>query len=380
MQNSDNKSIDTYLVSRATNKLYDYLLRTHVHNGRVIGPDIGLRWNKVLFHLIKSYIHFVPWNDNYIFMQSLAYWININCRRYQTFRDSESLELIKDAAKCIVSLQRPEGHWTYPLKAWEDKIATVEGNFAALGLIDAYEITNEKVYLESATLWIDCLLKNIGFIEYGTDGLAIKYFAEDRKGAVPNNTTLTLKLLSRSKQVSISTNRVTSEEINKLAHFLACCQLNSGELPYQLRNKSSKGRTHYQCFQYNAFEFLDLCDTIDVLELNALPSVIYGLAKFISVGVKKNGSCRFSCYKDSPQVTYHASAVGAALHEATKRDLGNYSELSSRCCNYVLSKQLKDGSMPWSENEYGILKDARRYPRNLLMTLDHLLRIQGWRL
>ena len=63
-------------------RLHSYLLQQHWQEGAVYGPDSGVRFNARIGRFIKGYVNFVPWSDNYAYIQSQAYWILSNWLMY----------------------------------------------------------------------------------------------------------------------------------------------------------------------------------------------------------------------------------------------------------------------------------------------------------
>ena len=82
-------------------------------------------------------------------------------------------------------LQQPEGFWLYPLPERKHLIATVEGNWGAIGLLATYAREPRKEFLQAAVRWYDYLVGTIGFQAH-TPGEAINYFDKPR-GKIPNN-------------------------------------------------------------------------------------------------------------------------------------------------------------------------------------------------
>ena len=76
-------------------------------------------------------------------------------------------------------------------------------------------------------------------------------------------------------------------------------------------------------------------------------------------------------------MTYHAAALAASFAEAKRIGIQGYEELSARAYRWLLDRQRADGSFPHSSRDYGVLADARSYPRNLAMILFHLLSAEG---
>ena len=64
--------------------------------------------------------------------------------------DEKYAQLAVAAADGVLIRQRPEGYWDYPNPEWRGRIATVEGCFGALGLIDGFDHSGDARFLEGA--------------------------------------------------------------------------------------------------------------------------------------------------------------------------------------------------------------------------------------
>jgi hypothetical protein len=62
----------------AAERLHAHVLKHHYSRGLVHGPDAGVRFQLRLWRFFKSALDFVPWSDDYVFMQSQGYWILSN--------------------------------------------------------------------------------------------------------------------------------------------------------------------------------------------------------------------------------------------------------------------------------------------------------------
>ncbi|MFX0203880.1 MAG: hypothetical protein ACFFCW_47900, partial [Candidatus Hodarchaeota archaeon] len=176
-------------------RLYKYLVKNHWVSSALTGPDVGIRFNSRIGRFLKGYLRLVPWQDNYAYMQTQGYWILSNSSLYELSKTNQYKEFAIECSKFIIAQQHPEGYWEYPNPEWRGRIATVEGNFACIGLLETFSLTGNPGYLKAAKKWLDFLYKNVGFQAY-KGGLAVNYFASGN-GLVPNNTTLTLLLLSK---------------------------------------------------------------------------------------------------------------------------------------------------------------------------------------
>jgi hypothetical protein len=159
---------------------------------------------------------------------------------------------------------------------------------------------------------------------------------------------------------------------SELITFLATVQLESGEFPYEIKS-SGKSRTHYQCYQYNAFELQDLSIYYQMTNDKRVLPLIHKTSKFLSTSVEKNGSTRFDCQGNDIHIVYNTAAIAAALGISRRLNFIIDRNNEDRANRYVLSQQQPSGGFPFSTREYTVLQDKRFYPRPMSMILYHLL-------
>jgi len=371
-------SVAPVRYSNAALSLHEYLRAVHCCEHRLVGPDSGVRFEYRIWRFLKSYTAFVPWHDRYAFQQAQAYWVLSNWALYDVLGREEFGELALSGSRAIVAAQEDQGHWVYPpVPSRKGKIATVEGNFAALALSESYRRTGEAAFRASAEGWLQYLSSHVGFRT--TDlGRAVNYWADSGDAMVPNNTTLTLWTFA--ELASALDRPEILDEAPAMVDFLSRVQLGTGELPYRLRADGSDGRPHFLCYQYNAFELLDLAHYQDLTKDDSVGPIIAGIARFLAGGVSENGSVRYDCDSARPEVLYYATAVACALSRATSMGRGRYGDLAAGAFDWVLGHQRRDGGFAFfSRRNYGVLADRRSYPRNLAMMLYHLcLELKGF--
>ena len=73
----------------AAERLHAHLLKRHYSQGLVHGPDAGVRFHLRLWRFFKAALDFVPWNDDYVFMQSQGYWILSNWMLHEATGEPE---------------------------------------------------------------------------------------------------------------------------------------------------------------------------------------------------------------------------------------------------------------------------------------------------
>ena len=353
-------------------RLHGHLAATHIKENLLIGPDPGIRFNLRFWRFLKSALPGVGWRDNYCFLQTQGYWCRANRQLFDLTGERRFRDLAVETGKAVLALQQSQGYWTYPLPERKNLIATLEGNWAALTLLETYARLGETHYLQAALRWYEFLQQRIGFQKYKT-GLAVNYFDRPR-GNIPNNSTNTLYFLYKlTEAAGEETLEIKlKEQAGGLIRFLTEVQLPTGELPYIVENEFEPRRDHYLCYQYNAFQFLELA-AVFRMGAESLREILLPLAKFLAGGVEPNGASRFNCFRRYPEVNYYTAVLGAALLEAQRLNLGDYAQLSNTCYHHLLDRQLDSGGFEYSEKDYGVLRDRRSYPRYQAMILSHLL-------
>lgn len=354
---------------QATQRLHHFLVDAHWRDGSLAGPDPGVRLNARIGRFAKSYLPKAEWNDDLLYMQGQGYWILSNWEMWNRTADGAFRSIAVEASDRILAIQRPDGAWDYPNPEWKGRVATVEGCFAALALLDSFEQTSADVYLERAISWYDYLEHEIGFREQG----GVNYWAHNSGvyGGVPNNTALALRTLARFAAVTGDDSYL--ERAPSLVHWLGSVQKETGEFPYAI-SEEGELTEHFWCFNYNSFEFLDLNRYFAATQDPAVPPILEGLAQFLTSGVSSSGACRYECDSDRPTVLYYTGALALALREADALGLGEYSHLADAASQWLLDRQREDGSFEfYSAGNYGLLHDRRSYPRYLAILLNHLV-------
>jgi hypothetical protein len=352
----------------AAERLHTYLLERHYHRGLLRGPDAGVRFNLRAWRFLKSAFDFLPWHDHYVFIQTQGYWILANWILFEATGDTRWRTVALDSTEATLDLQRDDGTWAYPLPERKHLIATVEGNWGAIGLLASYARHPEERYLEGAGRWYDYLVGRIGFQEHEA-GKAINYFDKPR-GKVPNNSVEAAWVFARLWQATGEERYL--EHVAGMIDFVRNVQLATGELPYVVESPYERRREHYLCYQYNAFQFLKLAWLERLRPSEAVAAVLRGLAKFLATGATASGACAEDCFSRSVEVDYYTAALAAALDEAERLRLAD-AHPSQQAYGRVVARQKSDGGFIYSAGDYGFLRDSRSYPRPMAMTLFHLL-------
>ncbi len=352
----------------AAERLHAYLAGRHYDGGHLRGPDAGVRFNLRAWRFLKSAANFLPWHDDYVFIQTQGYWILSNWMLHDATGDSRYRDIAVESTEATLSLQRADGTWAYPLPERRHLIATVEGDWGAIGLLASNTREPEPRFLQGAIRWYDFLIERIGFQDHEA-GKAINYFDRPR-GKVPNNSVEAAWVFARLWRATGDERYL--EHVSGMIDFVRSAQLASGELPYVVESQYERRREHYLCYQYNAFEFLKLAWLQRLRPMDSVAAILPGLAKFLAGGVTVTGACAEDCHSRAVEVDYYTAALAAALDEAARLALVD-AALSERCYERVAARQRGDGSFVYSAGDYGFLRDARSYPRPMAMTLFHLL-------
>jgi len=352
-------------------RLYRYLFAHHWNGHGLVGPDLGIRFNSRAGRFIKGYLPSVHWHDEYYYLQAQGYWILANWCLHRLTGDAEYRDISLRCSEYAVTCQRDDGSWDYPNPEWKGRVANVEGTWVCLGLLKAYAETSAPRFLESVLHWHRFMQEKIGFQRNG-DKLAVNYFAGMIGEPVPNNSIFMLRLLAEIATATRDHSYV--EPCANLVAFLKSAQMESGEFPYAVAaGLCFRRREHFQCYQYNAFEALDLMRYYEITGDLACVPIVTRLLTFLSSGLAQDGHAFYDCTDRHRVITYHTAALGTAFATATELAFGDYETLSDRAFSYLTGVQRPDGGFGFSRNDYYILSDRRSYPRSLAMILYHML-------
>lgn len=351
-------------------RLHEYMVARHWSGDKLVGPDPGIRFNYRIGRFIKSYLLRVGWRDHYYYLQGQGYWTLANWRLFGLLGEQKYRDLAVTCSASMLDAQRSDGAWDYPNPEWRGRIATVEGTWGAIGLLETYRRTGDSSFLEGAVRWHRFLVDTIRF-QRVADTLAANYFAQCTGGVrVPANSSIVLRFLA--ELAAVTGERHYAEETGGLLRFFRSVQGASGEFPYAVSGATDRRRDHFQCYQYNAFLCLDLIRYYELTEDADTLVLVQKVLRFLAGGLAANGHAFYACGNTYRAVTYHAAAVGAALRAGAR--LGFVTDhLSDRAYAYAISRQRRDGGFPHSERDYRLLSDRRSYPRYLAMILLHLL-------
>lgn len=354
----------------AARRLQAHLAAHHLHDGRLAGADQGVRWNIRVWRFVKSYLPALRPIERHWFVQGQAYWALANWTLADLTGEPAYRTAAEDAARAIREGQRADGAWDYPLPERRHLVATVEGDFGAVAMLERHERTGDPDALAGARAWHAYLEAHIGYQPH-TTGVCVNYFQVPR-GKVPNNTCEWIWVLGRL--ASATRDRAYLERVPALLDFLEAVQLPSGELPYELPGGNEpRLRHHYLCFQYNAFQCMKLAWYAQAHGDARAQRLAERVSDFLVTGVLASGAVRASCGSANPEVVYYADAVAMALHTVTAAGWRDHREPADRAFAWVADQVRPDGTFAhFSRRDYGVLSDRNEYPRYLAMTLYHL--------
>ena len=353
--------------------LHSHLAAHHLHDGRLEGADQGVRWNIRVWRFVKSYLPALRPRERFFFLQGQAYWALGSWTLADLTGEPAYAGAARAASRVILETQRPDGAWAYPLPERRHLVATVEGDFAAIALLESHRRDGDAVALAAAVRWYDYLEREIGYQAHPA-GLCVNYFQKPR-GMVPNNTCEWIWVLGRLASATGQSRFL--EKIPAMLAFLEAVMLPTGELPYELGGPHEpRTRVHYLCYQYNAFQCMKLAWFAEEHGDARARALAVRLAGYLAGGVTASGAARASCASERPEVVYYADAVAMALHTVTRLGWADHSAAADRAFRFVLSRQRPDGGFAhFSRGDYGLLSDRNEYPRYLAMTMCHL----AWR-
>lgn len=350
-------------------RLHARIESDHLHAGRLAGDDQGVRWNIRVWRFWKSYFPRLSPRRRHFFLQGQGYWALANWTLHDLTGNPHFADLARAATEVIDEAQREDGSWAYPLRERRHLVATVEGDFGAVALLEGYRRGMGDHLLRSARAWHDFVELRIGYQKH-SGGLAVNYFDRPR-GMVPNNTAEWIWVLGRF--ASVTGDARFLGRVSPLLGFLEAVQLPSGELPYELGGKYEVNtRIHYLCYQYNAFQCMKLAWHAETHGDARAQALAVRIARFLTGGVTGSGAVRAACGSRLPEVVYYADAVGMALHTVTRLGWADHGALADRAFAWVLSRQRGNGGFPFSRGDYLLLSDRNAYPRYLATTLYHL--------
>lgn len=358
--------------SEAAIRLHTFLRERFWDGAGLVGPDNGVRFNRRLWRFFKSAAPMLPWHDDYYYLQGQGYWVLDNWRLHDLTGEDAPVEIALACSREMTNRQHPEGHWDYPHPEWGGRVGTVEGIFAALGLLESYARTRDEHWLDGVLRWYSYLVHETGF-QPAREGLAINYFSNWTRGLIPNNSTLALAFFGRLAQVTGDDQYL--QYCPEMIAFLADVQLETGEFPYSLEglNGEGKDKIHFQCFQYHAFQLQDLAMYHEATGDGRVLPLIRKVAEFIEPSVRVDGSTQFDCADSGVQMPYNTAAIAAALNIARRLGVHDARAAEDRAYGYVLREQRPGGGYWFSRGDYGFLRDNRYYPRPMTMLLYHLL-------
>ena len=357
----------------AAKALRQHLATNHLAGGLLAEPDSSGRINIRAGRFVKAAFSFVPWGDSRTHFQAQGYWALFNGALASLGVGTTADRAIEATASALLAMQQPNGSWEWA----GGRVATFEGDAAALGLTQAYWTTGDRRYGEAAQRWVS-YLATTAIADFEGGGKFVAYWS-DRDIVIPNNSAELLWVMSEVAKIGAAPPDSGLAERQApgtgptgpgvdgsgLLRFLARVQLPSGELPYRVGNATAAARPHYLCFQYNAFAYLAIARYAENTGDPAARPVLERLAGFLVTGVAPDGGCRTSCLAVDPEVDYYTAALALALRRAESLLGAPARAAADRLTERLLSVQHADGSFAYSRCDYSVpfLSDRRSYPR-----------------
>lgn len=352
-------------------QLHTYLVQRHWDGSALWGPDVGVRFNYRVWRFIKGHLPFVSWSDDCRYVQAQGYWILGNWSLYSIFNGAQYRELAAACSEYLLAQQLDDGAWLYPNPEWSGRIATIEGIWGSLGLLETYRHTRDRKFLSAAEKWHEFVVQRIGFQRVGQE-LAVNYFHGRTGSRIPNNSVALLRFLAELAQATGQ--NIYLQPCDGLLTFLRSVQTPSGEFPYAVRGESEGNPwPHFQCYQYNAFACLDLMRYCELRGDASVLPMIGKVLNFLCHGIAEDGHSFFACDNRSREVIYHTAVLARAFAAAHLFGFHGYQGKADSAYARMLRLQRPDGSFGFSRRDYFGLSDPRSYPRNLAMILAHLL-------
>lgn len=364
----------TTCPAEAAARVHSFLVRHNWDGSGLVGPDMGIRLNYRVGRFVKSALRVVPWRDALYYNQAQAYWIIANRRLSARTGDAGFASIAATCAERLLERQRDDGSWAYPNPEWSGRVATTEGTWGAIGLLEAYHETADPRFLQGALSWWEFLERETGYQDV-LGGSAVNYFAGRAGAVVPNCSSLVLHFLGELGAAGVET---ASTRCAALITFLRHAQRPNGELPYAVSTPTRAARLpHFQCYQYNAFQCLDLMRYYGATGDPGVLPLVRDVLGFLREGLAPDGHSRYECGRRHGHVVYHTAALGAAFAAARLVGEDGFEDEARRACARLIAEQRPDGSFPHSYGDYRVLRDRRPYPRAHAMIHDHLLVMAG---
>ena len=294
-------------------KLHQYIMAEHWKRDALVGPDPGVRFNYRLGRFFKSYLPRVAWGDDYYYLQAQGYWVLANWALYKRTEEAAYREIALRCSDTMLDQQRDNGAWDFPNPEWKGRIPAAEGTWGSIGLVESYRHSAEPRFLVGALRWHKFLLDEIGFQSVGEE-LAVNYFSNRPSQRVPNNSAFVLRFLAELSDVTGDSTYL--EPSRGLLTFLRNAQRSNGEFPYALPGPLAGGtRLHFQCYQYNAFQCLDLMRFYELSGERSVVPLITRVLQFLCEGLAHDGHAYYDCEDHTREVTYHTAALAACVRQ-----------------------------------------------------------------
>jgi hypothetical protein len=139
---------------QAARSLQRYVVEHHWKDHILVGPDPGIRFNYRIGRFIKSAVGRGMWRDDLYYIQAQGYWVLANLELHRRTQAPAYLEVATQCARSMMAHQAEDGSWAYPNPEWKGRIATAEGTWGALGLVEAHKADGDPAPNRVRSPWL----------------------------------------------------------------------------------------------------------------------------------------------------------------------------------------------------------------------------------
>ena len=122
---------------------------------------------------------------------------------------------------------------------------------------------------------------------------------------VPNNAASAIRVFAQTALAAKDERFL--EYCPGMVKFLIQAQMDTGMLPYHLAEPGgprSDDRIYFLCYNYNAFQFLNIMEYFHMTKDEEVLPVLDGLARFLTTGISARGAAWYDTHHEFPEVLY----------------------------------------------------------------------------
>ena len=209
-------------------------------------------------------------------------------------------DLALESTAATLRLQHARGIWVLSASRAQHLIATVEGDWGAIGLLASYAREPRQEYLAGALRWYDYLVNRIGFQD-APPGKAINYFhrprGKDAEQLGGGGVAFSAACGRRQGRSDFSST------CRAMLEFIAATQLPSGELPYIVAGQYESGREPLSLFSVQCFSVLEAGVGRGAASSRRQGAILARARKFLAKGVTPSGASAADCSSERPKWT-----------------------------------------------------------------------------